>query len=80
MEKKKLYSKDSSTSEDETNKDICDDNSEGEIDEFENELCILCNEFGKTKMWFRCGVCKKWPHKECTGHDDYKTYICDFCK
>lgn len=77
--KKKLYSKDSSTSGYETIKDLCDDNSEGEIDEFENELCILCNEFGKTEMWFRC-VCKKWAHKECTGHDNYKTYICDFCK
>lgn len=78
--KKKLYSKDSSTSKEETIKNLCDDNSEGEIDEFENELCLLCNEFGKTKMWFRCGVCKKWAHKECTGHDDYKTYICDFCQ
>jgi len=78
--KKKLYLKDSSTSGDEAIQDLCDDNSEGEIDEFENELCILCNEFGKTEMWFRCGVCKKWAHKECTGHDDYKTYICDFCK
>ncbi|KAL4126167.1 hypothetical protein QTP88_010393 [Uroleucon formosanum] len=78
--KKKLYLKDSSSSGDETIKDLCDDKSEGEVDEFENELCILCNEFGKTEMWFRCGVCKKWAHKECTGHDDYKTYICDFCK
>ncbi|KAL4092450.1 hypothetical protein QTP88_026951 [Uroleucon formosanum] len=60
--KKKLYLKDSSSSGDETMKDLCDDKSEGEIDEFENELCILCNEFGKTEMWFRCGVCKKWAH------------------
>lgn len=59
---------------------ICNDDSEGEIEEFENEFCIICNEFGKTEMWFRCGMCKKWAHKEFTGHDDYLTYICDFCQ
>lgn len=71
--RKKLYS---SSSEEETVNDFCNDTSEEEIDEFDNEICIIRNEFGKSEIWFRCGV---WAHKECTGHNDYKTYICDFC-
>lgn len=59
--------------------ELCQDGSNSEIDEFENEICIICNEFGKTEMWYRCGQCKKWTHKECSGHDNYKTYVCDFC-
>ena len=57
-----------------------DDSSDDmEEDSREHELCIICLEFGKTETWFQCGVCKKWAHKDCTGQDGSKPYICDFC-
>lgn len=56
---------------------LSDDDSE--YSEEENE-CMICNYIGKNKeLWYRCRVCGKWAHSECSGCDDPKDYICCFC-
>lgn len=44
-----------------------------------DEKCIICNEFGKNELWFRCSTCGQWAHASCTGADRPHGYICDFC-
>lgn len=47
------------------------------------ELCLICNEYGKTETWYICSVCRKWAHAKCTGLTRAEArenpYICDFC-
>lgn len=64
---------------------MCDDDDDSE--EFiegektlQNEICTICQEFGKDKeMWFRCVNCGKWAHALCSGADRPEYYICGFC-
>lgn len=80
VEKVKKRVLEESSSSDESIEAICDDRSSDEMEDvMEDEVCIICNEFGKTEMWYQCGLCKKWAHKGCTGHEGSKPFICDFC-
>lgn len=49
----------------------------------EERECIICGEFGKEELWFKCSLCGEWAHAECTGFDKKeaktKPYICDYC-
>lgn len=38
-----------------------------DLESEEEELCIICGDFRKRKMWYRCTACGKWVHKECSG-------------
>lgn len=81
LSKRKL-SFESSSDEDIDMKNICDDNEDDDaFDIFskEVEVCIVCGEFGLTELWFRCTICGKWAHSECSGADSAENYICDFC-
>ncbi|KAL6958101.1 hypothetical protein U1Q18_051391 [Sarracenia purpurea var. burkii] len=31
------------------------------------EICIICEERGKTEEWYKCNGCKRWAHADCTG-------------
>lgn len=80
--KRKICEEDSSTSSSHESIDdsnLCDDD---ELDDADpNEFCIICNEFGKDgEMWYRCTMCGKWVHQECSGCLKAKKYICDFCR
>nr|CAI5859600.1 unnamed protein product [Callosobruchus analis] len=45
--------------------------------------CPYCNETylsdRKGEKWIACIKCKIWCHEACSGTDDYKKFICDFC-
>lgn len=62
--------------------DVIDDDDDMELEDVmdnENE-CLICGEFGRNKeMWFRCVVCGRWAHQECSGWDSAEDYKCDFC-
>lgn len=74
--KKKVFSSSSS----ETSAEVeYDDEGLKDQDSSDEETCIICGECGKNETWFRCTICGKWAHKDCSGADNYKTYICDFC-
>ena len=64
-------------------KEICDDNEDDNtFDLFGNdvEYCLVCGEYGPTsEMWYRCVICGKWAHSECSGYDSPENYTCDFC-
>jgi hypothetical protein len=46
----------------------------------DGENCIICGDYGKGReTWFRCTICGKWAHKDCTGADTLNDYRCDFC-
>lgn len=57
---------------------LCDDD---EDDDMENrDICAVCQEFGRDgEIWFRCCRCSNWIHKECSGKDSAKNFLCDFC-
>lgn len=71
------YSSDSSVSVQYADDDDEDSDIVGE------ELCMLCNEYGKSEMWYACAVCRKWAHAACSGlsptEAKLKAYVCDFC-
>lgn len=81
MPAKRRICKEASSSSDESadENELCDDD---ELDDAApNEYCIICNEFGKDgELWFRCTICGRWVHQECSGCEKAKMYICDFCK
>lgn len=79
--KRKIGFKEFSSSDESDEEILCNDDSSDDMEEdfMDDEICIICNEFGKTEMWYQCSVCKKWAHKDCTGHAGSKPYICDFC-
>lgn len=43
-------------------------------------LCLICREFGKNEVWFRCRGCGRWAHKACSGADDPVKYVYDYCQ
>lgn len=54
-----------------------DDDRDLDINE---DICLLCGEFGKNnELWLRCVMCGQWAHKACTGTTKEKKFICDFC-
>lgn len=61
---------------------MCDDDEhDGVIDLFgkDTEMCLVCGEFGTTELWFRCVICGKWAHSECSGFDTAENYKCGLC-
>ena len=63
---------------------LCDDDEDDDIDPArigdDINVCVICNEFGKNnELWFRCTVCSRWAHAECSGNETAKNYVCDFC-
>lgn len=78
--KRKLCTKDSSSSDENIDdNNLCDDD---ELDDADpNEFCLICNEFGKDgEMWYRCTMCGKWVHQDCSGCLKAKQYVCDLCR
>ena len=73
---------DETSSEDVDEKDLCDDSEDDDAFDWladDTEVCLVCGEFGKNELWYRCIMCSKWVHSECSGKDSPKYYICDFC-
>lgn len=68
--KKVKFDDSSSSSSSQDEKKICNDHSSEDPDSDMEEECILCGEYGKSEMWYRCGLCHRWAHKECTGFDN----------
>lgn len=31
------------------------------------------------ELWYRCTMCSKWAHFECSGYESPENYICEFC-
>lgn len=60
---------------------LCDDDELDDVDPTEdNEECLVCGEFGRNKeLWYRCVMCSKWAHSECSGWDSPVGYTCDMC-
>lgn len=71
-----------SSSEEDNDKVVFQDSSDGEDGVFtvEDEICIICGEFGQSEVWYRCIICGKWAHAQCSGYDSPNGYICDFCQ
>ncbi|KAG5878200.1 hypothetical protein JTB14_009766 [Gonioctena quinquepunctata] len=74
--KKKVFDSDSSDADE---SQICDDN---EMDDLpgssELDICLICDEFGVgNEPWYRCIMCGKWAHKECSGVESAKNYRCE---
>lgn len=53
---------------------IYDDNSDDGT-----EICLICEERGKDKVWYRCTNCGFLVHAECSDADSLTKYICDIC-
>lgn len=51
------------------------DENDAEVNE---DICIICGEFGKNEFWLRCQICGQWAHEACSD-GTRKTFICDFC-
>lgn len=72
----------SSDEEDVPLKDICDDNEDDDtfnIFDKNVDICLVCGEYGQNELWYRCTVCGKWAHADCSGVDNAENYVCDFC-
>jgi hypothetical protein len=45
-----------------------------------SDNCAICGEFGRDKeTWYRCTECGYWVHRDCSGADTPKGYVCDHC-
>lgn len=80
--KKRVFDSDSSEANEIDESQICDDD---EMDDLpgssEQDICVICDEFGiGNEPWYRCTMCGKWAHKECSGVETAKDYRCDFCR
>jgi hypothetical protein len=60
---------------------LCDDDELDDVDITEDsELCLVCGEFGQdNEIWYRCVICSKWAHEDCSGWDSPVGYTCDMC-
>ena len=78
--RRQLILSESETEEEEIDENtLCDDNDDEDV-EFNADVCIVCNEFGRDgEMWFRCVTCGLWAHADCSGWDTAKNYMCDYC-
>lgn len=73
---------DSSTEEEIDETKLCDDDEiDDTIDLFAEgtEMCLVCGEFGSSELWYRCTICGKWAHADCSGSDTPENYKCDYC-
>ena len=60
------------------NSDEEEEKSDVEVNE---DICIICGEFGKNReLWLRCVICSGWAHSECTNNEKGKHYVCDYCQ
>lgn len=57
-----------STDDKEEINDMEDDTNEGEV-------CLVCAEFGKNEIWFRCTICDGGIHKLYSGCNKPHGYI-----
>lgn len=74
---------DSSSEEDVPLNKICDDNEDDNTFDIygdDVEYCLVCGEYGPiSEVWYRCVICGKWAHSDCSGYDSPENYTCDFC-
>lgn len=65
-----------------------DSSTEEDIDELDDavdlfvedtEMCLVCGKFGSTELWYRCEICGKWTHADCSGSNTAENYKCEFC-
>jgi molybdenum-dependent DNA-binding transcriptional regulator ModE len=79
--KRNVGKEDSDTSScSENGNSLCNDDSDDDLSgNSNNSLCVVCEEYGKDEIWFRCTVCGRWAHQACSGAETAKNYVCDFC-
>lgn len=81
--KRRIHFDTSSSSEDIDIKTICNDDDDDDTFDVHcdsnKEICMICGEFGANELWYRCVLCSKWAHSECSGYDTAENYVCDFC-
>ena len=81
---KKVESKEDTEESDVDMTDVVDDDDDEQLEDFmndENERCMYCEEFGRDReLWFRCVICGKWAHQECSGFDSAENFTCDLCR
>lgn len=60
---------------------LCQDDDLDDMEnEDNNEICLICDEYGKGgELWYRCTVCGHWVHELCSGWDTAENYKCDIC-
>lgn len=58
--------------------EICDDDSDDNINDG-SEVCLICEEYGKNEVWYRCTSCGLWVHADCSDADSPEGYNCDIC-
>lgn len=77
-----------SSSESDVSNAVWDDDEQDDDDIFDNavriaepnEVCGICNEFGRNReLWYRCVSCSTWNHAACTSADRADGYVCDYC-
>jgi hypothetical protein len=80
MERKKRDSQSSSSDSkkyEEPNLIQTDDNSDNDSE------CMYSSELYSRdrcgEEWIKCTKCYQWCHEECSGIDDWKTFVCSFC-
>lgn len=74
---------DSDSEESYNERDLCDDDEMDDMSDVSKTVdqCIICGEFGKSEeIWFRCTTCGLWTHKDCSGAETAKNYVCDLCQ
>ncbi|KAK9681272.1 CENP-B N-terminal DNA-binding domain [Popillia japonica] len=89
--RRKHIQAENSSSEDEIDEQqICNDDSDDDMeapgyyipperDTKDDDECLVCGEFGRNnEIWYRCTICSKWTHQQCSGVDKPVGYICDF--
>lgn len=80
--RRRIHFEESSSEEEVDDKDLYDDNEDDDlVDLFsaDTEMCIICGEYGSNELWYRCVICGKWAHSECSGNDSPENYTCDYC-
>jgi len=58
--------------------ELCDDDSDDNINDG-SEVCLICEEYGKNEVWYRCTSCGFWVHADCSDADSPEGYICGIC-
>lgn len=84
VSKKSVKNWESSSSSDEDEEPVLEDDSDMDCDIGEEEAeCMFCfglfSEDRAGEEWIQCSKCFKWAHTECANMDKKDTYICDFC-
>jgi hypothetical protein len=46
-----------------------------------DDKCLVCGEFGRDgEMWYRCRMCARWAHQDCTSATSAHNYVCEYCE